>query len=674
MRIVNLGVSHRIAPAEVLEKLAVPSAQCGSVLARLCAVPSIAEAVVLSTCNRVEVYAAARGPAGPVARAVADVLAAHGRVEAGQVLRLARIRVGGAAAEHLFSVACGLDSMAVGEDQIVAQIKDAARAATAAGTAGPVITGLIDAALRASKRARTQTTISTEGISLARAGLDLAAAHLGGLAARHAVVVGTGSTGKLAARLLTEAGVGRLWVASRSQERSAEAAAAVHGRPLRTSDVPAALADAGLLVTATGAAAPVVLAEHVRAARAQAGGRPLVVLDLGMYRARSPGPRDRGRRGRGVHRPAGPSDRGARHRRDARADQAARGRRAGPAARPASGPQRLAAGRDGSHRAPHLAQDFAPADRAGQGVLGRPGRARLPRRAAPALRPAYRSGQDMSCPHHPPLRLGTRGSPLALAQASQIARQLREQCGRPAVLVTVATPGDSSTAPIERLGTTGVFTTTLREALLRGAVDLVVHSAKDLPTAPVPGLQIAAFPAREDPRDALVWPGGTHLDALPPGARIGTGSPRRAALLRAADRQLQIVPIRGNVDTRLRKLADGQVDALVLAMAGLSRLGLLDSPATPLDPSLLMPAPAQGVLAVECRTDDPITAARLSTLDHPPTRAAASAERGFLAALDAGCTAPVGALAAQTLLEHGGAALLHRSASAVLIATRNGGN
>jgi hydroxymethylbilane synthase len=204
----------------------------------------------------------------------------------------------------------------------------------------------------------------------------------------------------------------------------------------------------------------------------------------------------------------------------------------------------------------------------------------------------------MSCPHHPPLRLGTRGSPLALAQASQIARQLREQCGQPAVLVTVATPGDSSTAPIERLGTTGVFTTTLREALLRGAVDLVVHSAKDLPTAPVPGLQIAAFPAREDPRDALVWPGGTHLDALPPGARIGTGSPRRAALLRAADRQLQIVPIRGNVDTRLRKLADGQVDALVLAMAGLSRLGLLDSPATPLDPSLLMPAPAQGVLAV----------------------------------------------------------------------------
>src|ERR1700730_15305102 len=165
----------------------------------------------------------------------------------------------------------------------------------------------------------------------------------------------------------------------------------------------------------------------------------------------------------------------------------------------------------------------------------------------------------MSSPHHRPLRLGTRGSPLALAQAGRIARQLREQCGRPTIVLTVATPGDQSTAPIERLGTTGVFTTTLREALLRGTVDLVVHSCKDLPTAPVAGLQVAAFPAREDPRDALIWPGGTSLDALPRGGRIGTGSPRRAALLHATAPQLPIVPIRGNVVTRLRQLHDGDV-------------------------------------------------------------------------------------------------------------------
>ena len=251
----------------------------------------------------------------------------------------------------------------------------------------------------------------------------------------------------------------------------------------------------------------------------------------------------------------------------------------------------------------------------------------------------------MSAPRQPPLRLGTRGSPLALAQAGWVACQLGERCGRAVTLVTVATPGDESAAPVERLGTTGVFTSTLREALLRRAVDLVVHSAKDLPTAPVPGLRLAAFPRREDPRDALVWPGGAGLEALPPGARVGTGSPRRAALLRAACRHLEVVPVRGNVGTRLRKLADGQVDALVLAMAGLARLGLLDAAVTPLDPAQFMPAPAQGILAVECRAGDAVTAAQLSTLDHAPTRAAALTERGFLAALDAGCSAPAGALA-----------------------------
>jgi glutamyl-tRNA reductase len=282
MTIVNVGVSHRIAPAEVLERLAVPAAELSGVLAQLHAVPGIDEVVVLSTCNRAEVYAATSGPAGQVTEAVADLVAARGRVQADEVLRLARIRVGGAAAEHLFSVACGLDSMAVGEDQIVAQIKDAARAARAAGTTGPVITGLIDAALRASKQARTQTTISTEGISLARAGLDLAAAHLGGLAARHAIVLGTGSMGKLAARLLREAGVGRLGVASRSPARAAQVAKAVRGRPLAASDVPAALADTDILVTATGSAVPVMRAGQLRAAREPADGRPLFVLDLGM--------------------------------------------------------------------------------------------------------------------------------------------------------------------------------------------------------------------------------------------------------------------------------------------------------------------------------------------------------------------------------------------------------
>ncbi len=282
MTIVNIGVSYRFAPVEVLEKLAVPSAELGGVLARLHTLPSINEVAVLSTCNRVEVYAAVAGATGPATRAVAELVAARGRIPVADVLRMARIHVGGAAAEHLFSVACGLDSMAVGEDQIVAQIKAAARAAAAAGTTGPAVTSLIDAALRVSKRARTQTTISTEGISLARAGLDLARAHLGGLAGHDAVVVGTGPTGRLAARLLREAGAARLCVASRDAARAAEVAAAVRGRPLQTSDLPAALASADILVTATGATVPVLSIAPVAGARAQAASRPLFVLDLGM--------------------------------------------------------------------------------------------------------------------------------------------------------------------------------------------------------------------------------------------------------------------------------------------------------------------------------------------------------------------------------------------------------
>ena len=422
MTIVCLSLSHRSAPAGVLEKLAVPPRELGEVLARLHAVPGIDEVVVLSTCNRVEVYAAVPGPAGratgPVVPAVAGLLGARGRIPAGEVLAMARIRVGGAAAEHLFSVACGLDSMAVGEDQIVAQVKAAARTAAAARTTGPAVTGLIDAALRASKRARTQTTISTEGISLARAGLDIAAAHLGGLADRHAVVLGTGSTGKLVARLLREAGVGRLSVASRSQVRAAEVATAVGGRPLQAADVPAALAGADLLVTATGAAAPLVAAGPVRAARAQTGGRPLFVLDLGMPPDVEPAvgrlagvtladltalarhlagravpdqiPRARAivaAEAAAYIGPAGPSGRRAGHRRDARPDQAARRRRTRPAAPPAPGPQRSTAGRDGGHRPPHPPQDLAPADRPGQRVLHRPERAALPRRPETTFRP-----------------------------------------------------------------------------------------------------------------------------------------------------------------------------------------------------------------------------------------------------------------------------------------------
>jgi len=242
------------------------------------------------------------------------------------------------------------------------------------------------------------------------------------------------------------------------------------------------------------------------------------------------------------------------------------------------------------------------------------------------------------------LRLGTRRSALARTQSGSVAAALG-RAGTAVDLVEVSTLGDRSAAAVAELGGTGVFVTGLRERLLEGAVDLVVHSLKDLPTTPAPGLRLAALPQREDPRDALVDRAGRALAELPAGATVGTGSPRRTAQLLALGLGLVVVPIRGNVDTRLRRVADGELDSVVLARAGLARLGRLGEATEVLDPLQMLPAPGQGALAVECRDDDESLVELLGRLDHPDTRAAVTAERSLLAALEAGCTAPVGALA-----------------------------
>jgi hydroxymethylbilane synthase len=243
------------------------------------------------------------------------------------------------------------------------------------------------------------------------------------------------------------------------------------------------------------------------------------------------------------------------------------------------------------------------------------------------------------------LRLGTRGSALALAQSGGVAATIIAELGRQVEMISVQTQGDLSPVAISQLGGTGVFVTALREALLRGDVDLAVHSYKDLPTAPADGLVIAAVPPRQDPRDALVARDGKTLGELPAGSRIGTGSPRRAAQLRALGLGLEVEPLRGNVDTRLRRVSEGALDGVVLARAGLARLDRLDEVTETLDPLQMLPAPAQGALAIECRADDEELIALLAALDDPDARVAVAAERALLAALEAGCTAPVGALA-----------------------------
>jgi hydroxymethylbilane synthase len=245
------------------------------------------------------------------------------------------------------------------------------------------------------------------------------------------------------------------------------------------------------------------------------------------------------------------------------------------------------------------------------------------------------------------VRIGTRASLLATTQAEMVAAMVRDRLGRPTELVEVTTDGDRSQAagtPLEQAGGTGVFVSALRDALLAGEVDLAVHSLKDLPTYAHEGVVVAAVPVREDPRDVVVARDGLTLGELPVGSRVGTGSPRRVAQLLALGLGLDVVGVRGNVDTRVGKVRSGELDAVLLARAGLARIGRLEEVTEVLDPLQVLPAPGQGALAVECRDDD-VLAAALAVLDDPATRAATDAERAVLATLEGGCSAPVGALA-----------------------------
>ena len=248
----------------------------------------------------------------------------------------------------------------------------------------------------------------------------------------------------------------------------------------------------------------------------------------------------------------------------------------------------------------------------------------------------------------PPLRIGTRASLLATTQSGYVAELLRERLGREVELVEISTSGDRSQAagtPLAGASSTGVFVSALRDALLDDRVDVAVHSLKDLPTYPADGIALAAVPTREDPRDVVVARDGLTLGELPVGSRVGTGSPRRAAQLHALGLGLEVVGVRGNVDTRIAKVTSGDYDAVVLARAGLARIGRLDEATEVLDPLQMLPAPGQGALAVECRAGDDLVAEIAAAIDDARTRAEVTAERAVLATLEGSCSAPIGALA-----------------------------
>lgn len=272
-----------------------------------------------------------------------------------------------------------------------------------------------------------------------------------------------------------------------------------------------------------------------------------------------------------------------------------------------------------------------------------------------------------------PIRLGTRSSILARTQTATVGDALARLSGRRWVEVLVRTAGDDTSRSLHQPGQPGLFVSALREALVRGEVDVIVHSFKDLPSAPTRGVHLAAIPSREDPRDALVSRDGFQLSELPGGAIVGTSSPRRSAAVLAIRPDLVITPIRGNVDSRIARVRSGQFDAVILAVAGIKRLGREADVTEILDWSVCLPAPAQGALAVECRADDDALISLVKGVDDPAARLTTSAEREVLVGIDASCTTAIAAsadysggvltLRAELFNEHGVAhAVAQRSA------------
>lgn len=243
------------------------------------------------------------------------------------------------------------------------------------------------------------------------------------------------------------------------------------------------------------------------------------------------------------------------------------------------------------------------------------------------------------------VKIGTRGSKLALWQAEWVKAALeKNNAGLSVELVIIKTKGDKiQDVPLAKVGGKGLFVKEIEEAILDGRVDLAVHSMKDMPAEIPGGLCIGAIPAREDPRDVFISGAGATLDGLDPGARVGTSSLRRAAQLRHVRPDLEVHSLRGNLDTRMRKLDEGQFDAVVLAAAGVKRLGLAHRITQPLPPETMLPAVGQGALCIETRESDPRIGPLVDALDHPETRSVVTAERAFLHKLEGGCQVPIAA-------------------------------
>lgn len=805
-----LGVSHRSAPMSVLDSVALSGSGVEELRRRVLGGDFVDGALVLSTCNRLEIIADVRSFHGGLSD-VGSALAEVAGMDWQELARHVYVRYEDKAVEHMLTVASGLDSMAIGESQILGQLRHSYSSAQEARELTGELSQTIQDSLRVGKRAHAETSLDTVARSLLDMALVSAVDHIGDLAQADVLIVGAGAMSGLSVATLARQGVRSVTVLNRTLERAERLAATVDGRAdvLTPESLAREFARASLVISVTGARGAVIDAEVVSASLhhqdAGAPPAPTFVVDLALpfdvdpdvethdhvrmvnlegisalfadsahsgdgdvaaivgqvqgiireevaelsarRRARQVGPTVAALRSQARETVDREFDRLARRLGDDAPqkvlDEARQAMRRvattilhtptvrvkeltgtdaesidyaaalttlfdldrTPAAQAPATPvpttaeaaalmaeavpdEPLDADLDGlmamalspalemtaaastatpiAHAAPALvtaATTSATAPAATTSASGVSATTSATTTSAGSADGSAVDGTtqvadhtlDVVEPERPTgrtVRLGTRRSRLARSQSTAIAQQLAQQTGWRVEIVEVVTEGDVNMTPLASFGGTGVFVSAVRQALLTGTIDIAVHSLKDLPTAEAPGILLAAVPPRVDPADVLVARDGLTLAQLPAGAVVGTGSPRRAAQLRAARPDIEVTGVRGNVDTRIRHVREGRLDGVVLAAAGVRRLGRIDEATDVLDGDVMLPAPGQGALAVECRADDAHLSAddaslrdALRGLHDEDTAVAVHCERAILTRAEAGCSAPIGALA-----------------------------
>nr|WP_306427952.1 glutamyl-tRNA reductase [Brevibacterium sp. 50QC2O2] len=737
MTLLVIGVNHRTAPMSVLEAFSLGGGEVTDLRTRALAGEYVAGVNVLSTCNRLEVLADVTAFHGGLADIGTALVAVTG-LDWQELSQHLYAHFGEKAEEHLFTLAAGLDSMALGESQILGQLRDSARASRQAKTLTPDMIHILDKALEVGKRAHSETALDSVAQSLLESALVAGVAHIGPLTRANALVIGAGAMSGLAVTTLHRHSIKSITVLGRTLEKAERLVAPLGGRAVQWTDeaLVRELAAADLIVSVTGARGTVVDKDTAIEAlqRDEVGSKNKFFIDLALPHdiahdvAELPHVRVMGLSElsrqfadtssqetssvvavigevkeiiqaaldeEAVHRVAkkvsptvsalreqaqeivdGEYDRLARKLGgDVPQSQLAEIRRTLQRIAekiihtPTVRVKELSAEDESVDYAAALTNLFdlskTPADKQGEldrnrvdfSAEGMPKRTASANHYVPAdgLRPVADHTLDVVEPEFftgRTMRLGTRRSRLARSQSTAVAQQLAALTGWRIEIVEVVTEGDVNMTPLAKLGGSGVFVSAVRRALLTGKVDMVVHSLKDLPTAPAAGIDLAAVPPRVDPSDVLITRDGLTLDELPAGAVVGTGSPRRAAQLRAARPDLDVRGVRGNVDTRIKHVTEGRLDGVVIAAAGVRRLGRLAEVTDTLDTSVMLPAAGQGALAIECRSEDADLSdtdaeirAALNTINDPSTALRVAAERAVLSRSEAGCSAPIGALA-----------------------------